>query len=837
MELPAGSQPPQEGSEEAMGEEEEDFDLYEGIDAADHLLVSSSPASLPSLSSSHPAAPASSSGGLLAEEGDICADLSGSKEGKSQEEDLVVLADELDLSSSSACPGALPVSPSGATNALGRGGFLETRLRGKRKKFAEKTGLTKIEVPLFLGPPPALPDLVADAAGATTNSVVLLSHLSLWQTDVSIREAAVQFGRVRAVRILNSALDGRSAGVALLQFVAADDAERSITKGLDQALQAKQQGPRQAKVTRLPSNLVAELDACPLSWTRGGPIPEALLERLFKLAGLPMPPRDSSSLSSSFFASYFSSHTDLSGAAPGRGDPPPRVLGSRAPEMRPQKTETRREKPRQTPSAPPAAYSILLSFLLAHALRAFRFPWLDPKVLQVIQESVERRRARRSRSDYSSSSGDESSSGCEDDEASATAEEERRRQQGGKSLPGSGALQSRNADPAAGASPRAAGADVSPGSSLPELPSSQFSPSCPARPLSQVHVPNPPPLPASPLSPPPLASSVSPSFSSSFSSFVPPPPPPPPAPGMGALQPPPPPPPADVSPALASNSHGASPSLSTPLHAAGGQGSFAPSGGGTNAAGGGLHSSSSYGASSSYASSYPPAGVAAPPPPSIVVLAPPPTAPQQQAKPAAACGAFSAPYAAPSGSSFPSYSYGEESSAPAGRGTGGVTLLRPAPRAAPRVGLVREEDSNIYAAGMSRADEGTGAAGAHRVHGSHADGASAAFPSGSASASSFQGAGYGSAAPFGSSSHSYAPPHSQTAYGHAAEGGERYLWGGQGQNLGGSADEAEPRGEKTGPYSFAASLQRPAAAAAPASQTPAPRPQAAAAKVKRQRQF
>ncbi|CBZ50380.1 rna recognition motif. family protein, related [Neospora caninum Liverpool] len=311
------------------GDEEEDFDLYEGIDAADHLIVSSASAAHPALAASPSGDACMPSSGLPPEESALAS--LGSppltcplEKDEKEEDDLVVLGGDLNLSSSSKAAAPLPCRPS---TAVGRGSSFEASTLKRRKFPGTGVAFTRIEVPLFLGPPPAIPDLVPDAEGSTTNSLVLLANLSLWQTDISIREAAVQFGRVRAVRIFSNALDGRSSGIALLQFVTSEDAARAVAQGLDQALKAKQQGQRQIRVIAVPAALVDELDACDsISWTRGGPIPDQLLRKLFQLAGQALPHRDPSALSASFFASLVSSHVELN-EAPGaradaaRGDP------------------------------------------------------------------------------------------------------------------------------------------------------------------------------------------------------------------------------------------------------------------------------------------------------------------------------------------------------------------------------------------------------------------------------------------------------------------------------------------------------------------------------------
>ncbi|KFH06668.1 putative RNA recognition motif, related protein [Toxoplasma gondii VAND] len=309
---------------EAKDAEEEDFDLYEGIDAADHLIAGPASA-LPGASPSQAGDVLLTPACVPPDEERLVSFASLPEPGENEkEEDLVLLSGEIDLSLSAKAPrlSRTPAPSAGSpriarvSSGLGRAYTFEAGNLGKRKKIPAGLSFTRIEVPLFLGPPPAIPELVPDAGGATTNSLLLLAQLSQWQTDISIREAAVQFGRVRAVRIFSNAFDGRSSGVGLLQFVSGEDAARAVSQGLDQALQAKQHGPRHVKVTVVPSSIVEELDACDsVSWTGGGPIPDQLLRKLFQLAGQAMPPRDRSALAASFFSALVSSHVELDGAS------------------------------------------------------------------------------------------------------------------------------------------------------------------------------------------------------------------------------------------------------------------------------------------------------------------------------------------------------------------------------------------------------------------------------------------------------------------------------------------------------------------------------------------
>nr|CEL64988.1 TPA: RNA recognition motif. family protein, related [Neospora caninum Liverpool] len=813
------------------GDEEEDFDLYEGIDAADHLIVSSASAAHPALAASPSGDACMPSSGLPPEESALAS--LGSppltcplEKDEKEEDDLVVLGGDLNLSSSSKAAAPLPCRPS---TAVGRGSSFEASTLKRRKFPGTGVAFTRIEVPLFLGPPPAIPDLVPDAEGSTTNSLVLLANLSLWQTDISIREAAVQFGRVRAVRIFSNALDGRSSGIALLQFVTSEDAARAVAQGLDQALKAKQQGQRQIRVIAVPAALVDELDACDsISWTRGGPIPDQLLRKLFQLAGQALPHRDPSALSASFFASLVSSHVELN-EAPGaradaaRGDPALVGLQQGAGDAPAHAGAEDRPGGLQSPgqSGNGQGKGSLDPLGAARSL----FPWLDPKVLQVIQASVEGRgRSRRSRSADSFSSSSESEGSSSEEESASLSDALPQTQKGAAAAgsahrPAGGSAESATeAPPGTGAPPR--GSSLS-GPQSPQLLPASASP-------SGSHGVGPGPLPRvpAPLSAP--ASSTSASFPSSFPSspFIPPPPPPPQTPGaMASQQPPPPPPPADVASAPQPDilSHAApAPAASqsqfgrsSPFHGTGSNfGASAPA-------------QQAMGASAAHPSSFS-SFPSAPAPPSIVVLTAPRGASQQpNQRPVSQETSYPAsstsfPSSFPS-SSFPSYSASEEP-----QRAGGAAMLRPAPRA-PAEWQGRRDDFAFFPSGQNEGGSTANRSSTFASHPQqHGDGSHASF-------ASYPAASYSSFA-----SHPYGGKQAQT-YPHAvsAEGGDRYAGRSGAGDPGGSGSEADSRrdGKADSGPGFAAPVNRPVHAPAPQAQASLHRVQAPAAKVKRQRQF
>ncbi|KEP64358.1 UNVERIFIED_CONTAM: hypothetical protein HHA_254220 [Hammondia hammondi] len=809
---------------EAKQGEEEDFDLYEGIDAADHLIAAPTSA-LPG------ASPSQAGEGLLIsscvapdEERLVSfASLPDSVENE-QEEDLVLLSGEIDLSLAAKTP-RFPRTPATSaespriarvSSGLGRGNTFESGNLGKRKKNPTGLSFTRIEVPLFLGPPPAIPDLVPDAGGATTNSLLLLSQLSHWQSDISIREAAVQFGRVRAVRIFSNAFDGRSSGVGLLQFVSGEDAARAASQGLDQALQAKQHGSRHVKVTVVPSPIVEELHACnSVSWTGGGPIPDQLLRKLFHLAGQAMPPHDRSALA----ASFFSSHVELDGASTTAVDG---ARGGTATLAGLQQGEDvpAHGKAGQSANAGPGRGS-------ADPLGAARslFPWLDPKVLQVIQESVERRGSTRCRRSCDGSSSDEDGSSDEEEGDSLGRDSEKMangvsgpplRMKGKTGTRGEASSPS----PASGSAGRPSASTMQ-GPQAPQRP-----PVCP----SGTQVAGAAPLPPAPVSAPP-SSSPFPSFpsssfpsasfpASSFSSpFVPPPPPPPQAPG-GVQHPPPPPPPSELASGVqqdVSASHAsAAASSHNPFER---QGAFLGSTATPSSSGSTQHSSGSAEHASSFSGF--PAGSA---PPSIVVLPSPPGA-SQPATPRPATK--NASYVPPA-SSFPSSSFPPSFSASGScasyapeepRRSGGVAMLRPAPRAQDDRQSRHEDFSFLSSSGQSEGPTPSSAFSSHSAEPAHGTYGSNAYPQ--SSYASF------------SASRAYAaqPPHPQGIAGET----DRLCSRGGFAESGVSLAEADRRDAKTeAGAAGVAHLNRPSHPPAPQG---APHRAQAAAKVKRQRQF
>eukprot|EP00922_Rhytidocystis_sp_ex-Travisia-forbesii_P063827 GHVS01094932.1.p1 GENE.GHVS01094932.1~~GHVS01094932.1.p1 ORF type:complete len:388 (+),score=102.11 GHVS01094932.1:96-1259(+) len=357
----------------------DDFDLYEGIVAQDHLLGGS---------------------GLI-----------GARDGLSSDEDLppgqekgIVFVD-IDLSSvaNNSDKGGGGGSTSslhrsgrmGSGSSFGRGAVMRRRrvpvvggVAGKMdgRKRTRKMGFVRKDIPLFLGAPPKLVDCVEPRS---SSHVIIACNLAWWITDVGIREAASSSGQVRAVKVLDNPLNGKSLGVALIEYCLASSASHAV-QNLAKMLMATQGGERVVRVEAATEAVWTQLDRSAPMWTAGGGIHEPLHSMILQAIGIlaqkpPPPPPPPPFHHHHHHRPQTVRHHQRS-YRPFAPPPPPHRANSDTPK----------------PAGPPLG-GHLVDPGLPPPTASVTFPWFDPTILEAAS-----RRKRRRRSGGSSSSSDSS---------------------------------------------------------------------------------------------------------------------------------------------------------------------------------------------------------------------------------------------------------------------------------------------------------------------------------------------------------------------------------------------------------------------------------------------
>lgn len=149
------------------------------------------------------------------------------------------------------------------------------------------------EVSLYIAPPPPVPD-----GAGTCDCFALVGGLPWWFSDIELRRHAEQFGQIRAIRILDVPRSGKSTGIALLEYVAPDSAQRAAQprEGMSSLPAWESMATAPPRVILVSRELLQMIRAGSLPWPDGGPCQEdlrSILMRQFGQEHIP-PPRDRS---------------------------------------------------------------------------------------------------------------------------------------------------------------------------------------------------------------------------------------------------------------------------------------------------------------------------------------------------------------------------------------------------------------------------------------------------------------------------------------------------------------------------------------------------------------
>jgi hypothetical protein len=142
-----------------------------------------------------------------------------------------------------------------------------------KQRRPEKIGPVRVETPLLLGAPPAVP-----LGGQTADCCVACAPLPFWLRDVDFRKYAETFGIVRQVRILENVETGMSSGCGLLEFTN-PTAGLNAQKGIADlpVWRSKYKVTEPLKVVLWPEAVYAEVARQPVSVLEGGGMPKGLI--------------------------------------------------------------------------------------------------------------------------------------------------------------------------------------------------------------------------------------------------------------------------------------------------------------------------------------------------------------------------------------------------------------------------------------------------------------------------------------------------------------------------------------------------------------------------------
>ncbi|KAF8821970.1 hypothetical protein IE077_001275 [Cardiosporidium cionae] len=139
------------------------------------------------------------------------------------------------------------------------------------------------DVLLFLGIPPIL--LPREDELVLPSTTIVIRNIGWWVNDVELRKEAMESGYVRALKIFDRDFDGRSMGVALIEYMKPEDAERSL-RNLNRS-KLETLGNRPISGEMVPEELYESLNRNPIHWSLGGPISIQQMEELYEIAAIP----------------------------------------------------------------------------------------------------------------------------------------------------------------------------------------------------------------------------------------------------------------------------------------------------------------------------------------------------------------------------------------------------------------------------------------------------------------------------------------------------------------------------------------------------------------------
>ncbi|OII78286.1 RNA recognition family protein, partial [Cryptosporidium andersoni] len=162
---------------------------------------------------------------------------------------------------------------------------------GVQSKCQKSLMMSRKDRVIFLGPPPELSerapvDISSGGVVTRVGSIIVISNLMWWINDIQIRELAMEFGTLRAIRIIERPKDGRSLGICLIEYVNPESSPKAL-QGISASFAKKYDG-RPLYVVPLPlhGELHVALDHIVPHWSRGGIINEDILAMICQLVGV-----------------------------------------------------------------------------------------------------------------------------------------------------------------------------------------------------------------------------------------------------------------------------------------------------------------------------------------------------------------------------------------------------------------------------------------------------------------------------------------------------------------------------------------------------------------------
>jgi len=119
---------------------------------------------------------------------------------------------------------------------------------------------------LFVGPPPPLP-----ASTSAANCLILLGSLPWWLPDTDLRRLAEQFGQVRSLRVLDHLGSGKSAGIALVEYLQTEAVQRASSAAEGICKLGAWKGLAAPRLVPVGAELLGKLRSGVLPWPDGGP--------------------------------------------------------------------------------------------------------------------------------------------------------------------------------------------------------------------------------------------------------------------------------------------------------------------------------------------------------------------------------------------------------------------------------------------------------------------------------------------------------------------------------------------------------------------------------------
>mmetsp|Transcript_105217 Transcript_105217/g.241176 ORF Transcript_105217/g.241176 Transcript_105217/m.241176 type:complete len:470 (+) Transcript_105217:32-1441(+) len=163
-----------------------------------------------------------------------------------------------------------------ASDAVASSAPAPAKSKGKGKGKVKKpvARLIRKDSAMYAGVPPAAPDHCDERAACC----FILLGLPWWVSDGDLRAQAQTFGPVRAIRLFEASVTGKSTGAIFLEFATEDSARRARDRETGLAsLPGLRAAPSFLDVSDL---LYAEMRSGPIAWADGGAVTADLVEAL-----------------------------------------------------------------------------------------------------------------------------------------------------------------------------------------------------------------------------------------------------------------------------------------------------------------------------------------------------------------------------------------------------------------------------------------------------------------------------------------------------------------------------------------------------------------------------